>query len=34
MTENKNQLREDAIEFAIQISDLCDVETIVCLRKQ
>ena len=21
---NKNQLREDAIEFAIQISDLCD----------
>ena len=24
MTENKNQLREDAIEFAIQISDLCD----------
>ena len=24
MTGNKNQLREDAIEFAIQISDLCD----------
>ena len=24
MTDNKNQLREDAIEFAIQISDLCD----------
>ena len=24
MIENKNQLREDAIEFAIQISDLCD----------
>ena len=24
MDENKNQLREDAIEFAIQISDLCD----------
>ncbi len=24
MTEAKNQLREDAIEFAIQISDLCD----------
>ena len=23
-TDNKNQLREDAIEFAIQISDLCD----------
>ena len=24
MTEAKNQLREDAIEIAIQISDLCD----------
>ena len=24
MNDNKNQLREDAIEFAIQISDLCD----------
>ena len=24
MTDHKNQLREDAIEFAIQISDLCD----------
>ena len=24
MTDKKNQLREDAIEFAIQISDLCD----------
>ena len=24
MTDNKNQLREDAIEFALQISDLCD----------
>ena len=24
MKDNKNQLREDAIEFAIQISDLCD----------
>ena len=24
MIDNKNQLREDAIEFAIQISDLCD----------
>ena len=24
MTDNKNQLREDAIEFAIHISDLCD----------
>ena len=24
MTDNKNQLREDTIEFAIQISDLCD----------
>ena len=24
MTDNKNQLREDAIEFAIRISDLCD----------
>ena len=24
MTDNKNQLREDAIEFAIQLSDLCD----------
>ena len=24
MMDNKNQLREDAIEFAIQISDLCD----------
>ena len=24
MTDNKNQLREDAIEFAIKISDLCD----------
>ena len=24
MTDNKNQLREDSIEFAIQISDLCD----------
>ena len=24
MTDNKNKLREDAIEFAIQISDLCD----------
>ena len=24
MTDNKNLLREDAIEFAIQISDLCD----------
>ena len=24
MTENKNQLRDDAIEFAIQVSDLCD----------
>ena len=24
MTDNKSQLREDAIEFAIQISDLCD----------
>ena len=24
MTENKNQLREGAIEFALQISDLCD----------
>ena len=24
MTDNKNQIREDAIEFAIQISDLCD----------
>ena len=23
MTDNKNRLREDAIEFAIQISDLC-----------
>ena len=24
MESNKNQLREDAIEFAIQVSDLCD----------
>ena len=24
MSDNKNQLREDAIEFAISISDLCD----------
>ena len=24
MHNNKNQLREDAIEFAIQLSDLCD----------
>ena len=24
MNDNRNQLREDAIEFAIQISDLCD----------
>ena len=24
MMDNKNQLREDAIELAIQISDLCD----------
>ena len=24
MVDNKNQLREDAIEFALQISDLCD----------
>ena len=24
MTESKNQLREDAIELAIQISDICD----------
>ena len=24
MNKNKNKLREDAIEFAIQISDLCD----------
>ena len=24
MNDSKNQLREDAIEFAIQISDLCD----------
>jgi four helix bundle protein len=24
MTDNKKQLREDAIEFAIQVSDLCD----------
>ncbi len=24
MNDNKNQLREDAIEFAILISDLCD----------
>ena len=24
MTDNKNQLREDAIEFALLISDLCD----------
>ena len=24
MTDNKNQLREDAIEFALIISDLCD----------
>ena len=24
MSDNKNQLREDAIELAIQISDLCD----------
>ena len=24
MNDNKNQLREDAIEFALQISDLCD----------
>ena len=24
MNDNKNQLREDAIKFAIQISDLCD----------
>ena len=24
MTDNKYQLREDAIEFALQISDLCD----------
>lgn len=24
MTDNKNQLREDAIELAIHISDLCD----------
>ena len=24
MIDNKNQLREDAIEIAIQISDLCD----------
>ena len=24
MTDNKNQLREDAIDFALQISDLCD----------
>ena len=24
MTDKKNQLREDVIEFAIQISDLCD----------
>ena len=23
MTDNKNQLREDVIEFALQISDLC-----------
>ena len=24
MNDNKNRLREDAIEFALQISDLCD----------
>ncbi len=24
MNDNRNQLREDAIKFAIQISDLCD----------
>ena len=24
MTENKNQLREDAIDFAICVSDMCD----------
>ena len=24
MNDNKNQLREDTIEFALQISDLCD----------
>lgn len=24
MTSEKNQLREDAIDFAIQVSDLCD----------
>ena len=24
MDDNKNRLREDAIEFALQISDLCD----------
>lgn len=24
MNDNKNQLREDSIEFAIQISDICD----------
>ncbi len=24
MTEKKNQLREDAIEFAISVSDICD----------
>ena len=29
MNDNKNQLREDAIEFAIQISDLCDEITVL-----
>jgi four helix bundle protein len=24
MTKNKNQLREDAINFAVEVSDLCD----------
>ena len=24
MNDNKNMLREDAIDFAIEISDLCD----------
>lgn len=24
MTDNKNQLREDSIDFAIMVSDMCD----------
>ncbi len=29
MNDNKNRLREDAIEFALQISDLCEKLKVV-----